>query len=316
MTTGTKYFLIALILSLPFWWGMNDLEKNLNDFFFWQEVSKNPEIFAAQISFQNNYRPFRDKEVGILEINAISAVSVLIDNQGKEKILFKKESDLQLPIASLTKLMTALVILENYDLSKEITISKEAVAQEGDFGKLKIDAKFPVDYLLYPLLMESSNDAAYALTNDYDSMTDEKFIELMRQEAEKLGMADTLFYNPTGLDPEESKTPLNYSTAEDLIKLTKELFNKPLIWEILSTPKFSIFGPELVNTNELLGEIAGIIGGKTGYTEYAGGCMVLVLNAPENQGKIINVILGADGTENRFNEMKRLVDWADIAYNW
>jgi len=319
MTKRIRFLLIALILSLPFWWAVNGLEKNLNDIFFWQEISKNSQVFTAQALLQeqlNNLKPFRDKNVGDLEIDAKSAISVLIDRWGKEKILFEKDSDLQLPIASLTKLMTAEVILENYDLAKEITISKEAVKQEGNFGKLEIGAKLPVDYLLYPLLLESSNDAAYALANDYDGMTERKFVELMRQTAEKLGLQDSFFDNPTGLDPEESKTQLNYSTAQDLVKLTKVLLKQSLIWNILSTQKFDIYGPELINSNELLEEMPGIIGGKTGYTEMAGGCMILVTRAPENSGKIISVVLGTDENGKRFAEMKRLVDWVQSAYKW
>jgi len=134
-------------------------------------------------------------------------------------------------------------------------------------------------------------------------------------------MNDSFFDNPTGLDPEESGTEINYSTANDLAKLVKSLLEKPLIWEILSTPQYSLYGPELVNTNRFLIDDSNIwqnriIGGKTGYTEQAGGCLVLVMESPRDRGTLINVILGARGTEDRFNEMKRLVDWLNQAYKW
>jgi len=321
MTTRLKIFLTALVLSLPFWWGINLLEKNLSDFFYLQEVSKNPQIFAAQINLQEhikNLRPLRDKNVPDLEIIAKSGLSVLIKNDGEEKILFEKDVDQKLPIASLSKLMTTLVVLDNYDLSKEIKISKEAVAQEEDFGKLEIGRVYAVNYLLYPLLMESSNDAAFSLASDYDGMTFEKFVELMNSTARKLGFNNTSFVNPSGLDPEENEpqTRINYSTVRDLAELTKGLLNKPLIWEILSTPKYSFYGPELTNTNELLGEIPGIVGGKTGYTDTAGGCMVLVTKAPGEKGILVNVILGSDGGNGRFGEMKKLVNWLNTAYKW
>ncbi len=324
MTPRVKIFLTAFILSLPFWWGINLLETNLRDFFYWQEISKNPQIFTAQIELEKKLetlKPFRNREVKNLDIKAKSAISVLVNDQGKEKILFKKNINQKLPIASLTKLMTSFVVLKHYDLDKEITISKEAISQMENLGKLEIGEKFPVKYLLYPLLMESSNDAAFALANDYEGMTERDFVKLMRIEAKNLNLNNTFFDNPTGLDPEDSGTELNFSTAFDLVKLTKELLKNPLVWEILATKKYTLYGPELVNTNELLFDNSidwqeRIVGGKTGYTEMSGGCMILVLRAPNNQGYLINVVLGTDNNHARFEEMKRLTNWVETAYKW
>jgi len=321
MSRNLKFFLIVFVLSLPFWWGVNVLGEKLENFFYWREISQNTQIFTAQIILEeklNKLKPIRHRNVEDLEIRATSVISVFLDNKGKEKILFEKESGKILPIASLTKLMTALVVLENYDFSKEIKISEKAVEQPEDLGKLVAERIFPVKYLLYPLLMESSNDAAFSLANDYDGMTGEKFVTLMNSAAQKLNLNDTFFVNPSGLDP-ETKTPetkINYSTASDLAKLTKELLKKPLIWEILSTPRYNFYGPELLNTNELLGEIPEIVGGKTGYTYTAGGCMVLVTIAPKDAGFLVNVILGTDGHNGRFGEMKKLANWLNTAYKW
>ena len=321
MSRNLKFFLIVLVLSLPFWWGVNVLGEKLENFFYWREISQNTQIFTAQTNLGeklNKLKPIRHRNVEDLEIRATSVISVFLDNKGKEKILFEKESGKILPIASLTKLMTALVVLENYDFSKEIKISEKAVEQPEDLGKLVAERIFPVKYLLYPLLMESSNDAAFSLANDYDGMTGEKFVTLMNSAAQKLNLNDTFFVNPSGLDP-ETKTPetkINYSTASDLAKLTEELLKKPLIWEILSTPRYNLYGPELLNTNELLGEIPEIVGGKTGYTYTAGGCMVLVTIAPKDAGFLVNVILGTDGHNGRFGEMKKLANWLNTAYKW
>jgi len=321
MSRNLKFFLIVFVLSLPFWWGVNVLGEKLENFFYWREISQNTQIFTAQIILEeklNKLKPIRHRNVEDLEIRATSVISVFLDNKGKEKILFEKESGKILPIASLTKLMTALVVLENYDFSKEIKISEKAVEQPEDLGKLVAERIFPVKYLLYPLLMESSNDAAFSLANDYDGMTGEKFVTLMNSAAQKLNLNDTFFVNPSGLDPETKtpKTKINYSTASDLAKLTKELLKKPLIWEILSTPRYNFYGPELLNTNELLGEIPEIVGGKTGYTYTAGGCMVLVTIAPKDAGFLVNVILGTDGKNGRFGEMKKLANWLNTAYKW
>ena len=143
----------------------------------------------------------------------------------------------------------------------------------------------------------------------------------MNLEAEKIGLSSTFFNNPTGLDPEESGTELNYSNTLDLVKLARELLKKPLILEILSLSEYSLYGPELISTNRLLFDQElewkeRIIGGKTGFTEKSGGVLLLIVQAPKNKGIIINVILGTKGIDQRFEEMKKLVEWLKTAYQW
>jgi len=304
-----KILLISFVLSLPFWWGINVFQENLENYFYAQISQPFEEIVFVKIP----PKPQKPE----LELQVKAAISVKLNESGAENILFNKNIDQPLPIASLTKLMTAFVVLENYDLSKEIEITREAVSQEGDFGKLAIGRIYHVGYLLYPLLMESSNDAAFALANDYEEggMNKDKFVELMNLASQKMNLENTRFFNSTGLEPEEDKftTQFNYSTANDLVKLTKELLKKPLIWEILSTPIYNPYGPELKNTNELLfnespDQRTKIIGGKTGYTEKAGGCMLLVLEDKKGS-KFINVILGAQSVEARITEMQKLINW-------
>lgn len=296
--------------------------------FIGEKIIKDPSLLTAQINLENKLkdfsemRPVKGREAPDLEIKAKSVLSVLVYNNGEEKKLFEKDSEEILPFASLAKLMTAWVALEHYDLSKEIVVSEKTAKQQGNFGKLEQGKTFPTEYLLYPLLMESSNAAAFALANDYDEITEERFLELMNQEAKKIELENTFFSNSTGLDPQEIKTEkINHSTAADLVKFTKKLMEKPLIWEILSLPRYSLYGPELINTNKfLLNNDASwqdkIIGGKTGYTNKAGGCLLLVVEAPKEKGYLINVILGSDGVENRFEEMRKLVDWLKTAYVW
>jgi D-alanyl-D-alanine carboxypeptidase len=200
-------------------------------------------------------------------------------------------------------------------------LSISSANQYGELGKLQAGESFSTEYLLYPLLMESSNGAAMALAQDYPGMTLKDFVGLMNLEAGKMGLTNTFFDNPSGLDPEESQARINYSSAADLATFTQKLLSEPLIWEILSLPRYSLYGPELINTNKfLLDETAywqnRIIGGKTGYTEKAGGCFLLTVKAPKGQGTLINIVLGANGRENRFDEMKKLVDWLKVAYKW
>ncbi len=251
-----------------------------------------------------------------MEIGAKSAISVLVDSRGKKKILYQKNIGEELAIASLTKMMSTLIVLENYDLSQKIEISEKASRQPGDRNPLPIGRIFSVKYLLYPLLIESSNVAAFALSNDYQGMSEKKFTELMNLKAKELNLQKTHFVNASGLEP--TSTDFNFSTAIDMVNLIKELLKHPLIWQISSLKQYSLYGPELTNTNELLFDQSidwrtKIIGGKTGFTERAGGCLLLVLKAPEDNGYLINVILGS---ENRFGEMKRIINWINQAYIW
>ncbi len=323
LTNNLKFFLTALILVSGMTWGANFLEQDLEEFFLGQQFASNPQILAAQANqmefarLMRDSKPLRDQTIDDLKIEAKAAISILLNNRGGEKILFEKNSNDPLPIASLSKLITVDVILKNYDLTKEIVVTQEAVSQEENFGKLKVDDVLMVHQLLYPLLMESSNDAAFALANNYDGVNEQIFVRMMNEDAQSLGLNNTLFVNSSGLDPKENepKEKINVSSARDLSQLTKELLATPLVWEILSTPKINLYGETLVNTNKLLGIIPGIIGGKTGYTDTALGCFVLATEAPEGKGQIINVILGT-AVADRFSEMEKLINWINQAYNW
>lgn len=314
-----KIFLIILILSLPFWWKINVFQEDLENFLFWKGMADNSGLLAALISQESDLaklKPIREWQVRELEIEARSALSVYIDKEGGKRILFEKNSEERLPIASLTKLMTADIILENYNLSQVIEISDDAVKEEEDFGNLKTGEIFIIGELLYPLLMESSNDAAAAFAQ---VIGENEFLSLMNLKARDLGLEDTHFINPTGLDPKNSNG-VNYSTVKDLARLAEYLLKKePLIWQISGLSEFNLYTADKVfhhkveNTNKLLGEIPSIIGGKTGDTRKAGQCLILVLETPRNRGYLINVILGS---QDRFGEMKKLASWVKEAYKW
>jgi D-alanyl-D-alanine carboxypeptidase len=312
--------LIFLILFAPvFSWSCFLLKEKLNVFFFWHEFAANPEIMlaqAAQDSFLNNLKslsPVRNKAVADLDLSARAVLVISLDKE-RETALLAKNADKKMAIASLTKLMTAKVVLDNYDLDKEVAISKEAVGQEEQLGKLTVGQRLPVRTLLYPLLIESSNDAAFALADDYSGMNNASFLELMNLEAESLEMKDTFFYNASGLEPaDEASEEINYSTAEDLAKLIKEFLPTDLIWQILSVPKAYLYNQELTNTNKLLEEYNNIIGGKTGFTDKAGECYILVLKAPKDRGYLINIILGSP---DRWEEMRELIAWEKKAFIW
>lgn len=319
-----RFFLTTLLVVFFLSWGVNILESNLKDFFYGQEISKNSERFLAQVSpGKVKTEPVKREGAGDLEVRADSAASVWWDGREKEKILFQKSGDRRLPIASLTKLMSALVVLDYFDLNQEISITKEAAEEKGSgAGLFKAGEIFRVVDLLYSMLIESNNVAAYALTGSIGEGT---FVNLMNLEAKNIGLKNTDFVNSTGLDPDKIGDPINYSTAEDLVILVKYLLSKSLIWEILSTSEFNLYLPNdgifhhtLKNTNELLEKEERtwsfrIVGGKTGWTPMAGGCLVLALNSPKKNGYLINIILGS---ENRFEEMENLVNWVYQSYRW
>lgn len=321
-----KQFSVALLISFPLWWGINVLQKNVQDFFLWQIAKADPGLLLAQAqvntlpSVRHTTNPARNAEIndiGPQELSASSAFVVWTDNNGRRKALFQKNAGEKLPIASVSKLMVANIVLNNYDLSDVVEIDKEAVAREENFGNLKVGERLSVHNLLYILLMESSNDAAWALA---ERMGINNFVREMNREAGELNLSDTYFINPNGVDPDIPNGPFNYSTARDLSKLAQALYEeKPFVWDILGLSAFDLYMPDgnfhhtLRNTNELIGRVPRLIGGKTGWTPIAKGCLILLQRGPNNQGIIIYVILGSD---DRFGEMTKLVNWTNQAWNW
>jgi D-alanyl-D-alanine carboxypeptidase len=239
------------------------------------------------------------------EINAESAISVESNLQDINKIIFEKDSNIQLPIASLTKLMTAVVVLDNYNLSDTAVVDKIADSQDPIKQDVKLGDVMPVENFLDIMLVGSSNKSAYTLS---ESIGEQKFVGLMNQKAKDLGLQNTLFVDPTGLSSQD------VSTASDLTKLAEYILknkNYSKIAEISGVKEFSVPGfGEVTNTDELLGEIPEIVCSKTGFTEAAKGCLLLVVNNPKNNDYLINVILGAD---NRFSEMEKLINWSSAA---
>ena len=168
---------------------------------------------------------------------------------------------------------------------------------------MKLGQTLSVKDLLYITLIESSNKSAYALAS---GMGNFKFVDLMNERARQLGMNNTYFIDSTGIRAGSR------STASDLVKLSRHLFeNYPLFREIVSQKEFDLYPEDgtfhhtLVNTNKLLGEVPGIMGGKTGWTNEAKGCFMVITENPENDSYSIHVVLGSD---DRFGDMKKLIN--------
>ncbi len=320
-----RMFFDALLFSLIFVLGTMEVSKELSELFLARELRTNPEIlasFAAQrnleLQLAKQY-PLVKKGVVEPSISAKTALSTLVRPDGTLRTLYKKEEGMPVLIASLTKLMTSLVALKNYTPVQEIAITADIIQEEGEAGHLRQGDIFSVKDLLYLALMESSNDAAAALTRPLGKA---EFIELMRQEAENLEMKETTFANPTGLDPVEGEQG-NYSSAEDLTKLALHLLEQyPQVFDILEQQELDLYTREgifhhtMLNTNPLLHYTewpTKILGGKTGSTPQAKESLLLLLESPDHQGYIINIILGSD---DRFQETRTLLRWILESYQW
>ncbi|GMX58640.1 MAG: hypothetical protein MCSN_2940 [Candidatus Microsyncoccus archaeolyticus] len=276
-------------------------------------------VFAKEeksffISFKESdlFRPYPKKNIN-LDISASSYISFLVD--GKEKILFSKNIEEQRSIASLTKLMTAVIVLENYNLEEKIFVSDSAIKTFGIMGELKSGDVLKIKDLLEIMLIESSNDAAESLA---EKMGRDNFVKLMNQKANQLGMKNTLYTNPSGLDFDYS----NISTVDDLKKIVTYIIKEhSLITEILSIKEKdlynnNIFHHKMISTNILLYENNGYVWGKTGYTVKAGECIILLMKRPFSNTEnsyIINIIINS---KDRFRDARIMEEKIKESFYW
>ncbi len=199
------------------------------------------------------------------------------------RILFSNNAQAKLPMASTTKIMTALVVIEDCDADEVITVDDRAVGVEGSSIYLKRGEKISVRDLLYGLMLRSGNDAATALAIHHSGSV-EKFALAMNNRANTLGLKNTHFCNPSGL-PDNN----HYTTAYDLCKITQSAMNLPLFKEIVSTKSYNGEYRSFVNKNKMLYRYEGATGVKTGYTVKAGRCLV---SSAEREGmSVICVVL-------------------------
>lgn len=243
----------------------------------------------------------------------IDAKSAVVLDAGTDMVLYSKNADEKLPIASLTKIMTALVVLDNSKLDDMVTVSENAAKTEGKKNGLVAGEKIELGDLLKIMLVESNNAAAVALAEHNGGNADE-FVKLMNEKAKNLEMKNTNFSNPDGLDQ-----PENHSTAYEIAQLVDYAMERPLLWDILRIQSATVYSADkkikhtIKNTNLLLGKFKNIAGGKTGFTDEAGQCLVLAVGDPEENHQIISVVLGAS---DRFLETERMVKWVFESYRW
>ena len=277
-------------------------------------------IVAFLCIFSINYAVFADDELfeddsdifDFIESSSPASTEPIIDSRAaivydraSGSVLFGKNENEKRKMASTTKIMTAIIVLENSKLDDIVTISSKSANTGGSRLGLHTDDKISVLNLLYGLLLCSGNDAAVALA-EHTGGDIEGFANLMNKKCSELGLNNSHFVTPHGLDDDE-----HYTTAYELAKITDYALKNKTFVELVSTKNYTIsingYSKSLSNTNELLGVLDGVYGVKTGFTNGANRC--LVTSVKRNNMDIICIVLGADTKKDRTRDSIKLIEY-------
>lgn len=220
------------------------------------------------------------------------------------QILHANNEKTRLPMASTTKIMTAIIIVEDCDLNAVIKVPKEAVGVEGSSIYLKCDEEISIKDLLFGLMLRSGNDASVALAIAHSGSV-EKFVDVMNERAIAIGASDTHFCNPNGLPND-----LHYTTAHDLAKISAYAMKNATFREIVSTKSYKGDYKYFANKNKILNMLDGANGVKTGYTKKAGRC--LVSSAKRDDMQLVCVVLNCP---DMYERSKKLLENAFECYS-
>ncbi len=233
-----------------------------------------------------------------------SRIAVAYDRKSG-KVIWGKNENKKSAMASTTKIMTSIILLENGDLTQTVTISAKAAGTGGSRLGLKKDDKITMKDLLYGLMLKSGNDAAVAIAEIVGGSV-EGFAELMNAKAKELGLENTHYVTPHGLDD-----PEHYTTAYELAKLADYALKNETFAKVVNTQNYTVtingYPKEISNTNELLGYLNGVNGVKTGFTNNAGRCLVTSVN--RDGFEIITVVLQADTKDIRTKDSIKLIEY-------
>ena len=293
-----------MLTSLLSFYIAGNLNQNLEG-----DGSKQFASLSLNNILENTESPIKDPSLispilgaeGIIAIDRKSGETLYGDNIHK-----------RLSIASITKLMTMLIIVEENKLDEVVAVSENASSTPGSTMYLRPGEKITVENLLYGAVINSANDAAVALA-EHNAGSVSAFVEKMNNRALELGMVNTHYQNPIGLDSLN-----NYSSAYDVAKLADFIYHNSFISEAAQIKNLSVkstngsYVHKLESTNELLGSYLHIKGLKTGKTDAAGLCLVSVAENDEGH-EIITVVLNSPA---RFKESKILIDWVFRAFKW
>jgi len=253
----------------------------------------------------------KSRELNTNVFPRLSSESFLVADVETGEIFAQKNEDFKFPIASLSKLMTAVVANDTISSDKIIPISKDAISTYGTQGNLRAGERMNLRQILYPLLLDSSNDAAVAIA---EFVGKDYFVTLMNKKAKTLQMENTSFVEPSGLSPQ------NISTAEDLFKLVKYIENKKrFLFDITTEKKVSFLSEDtlLEHNFQNIHQFASFkrfIGGKNGYTDEAEKTLISLFKVPISgkESTISTIILKSN---NSVNDTGKLIKWLTEATN-
>ena len=276
-------------------------------------------ITYNEANFDSNGFPFLKNNIRGLELTANSFLSIFVASTGNEKVLIEKNKDRQLPIASITKLIVALIASERYKSDDVISISENSLKDKGLSGIYKTGDRLLFSDALRALLLASHNEIASAMAEQVGA---DEFRNVMNQRARAMGLSSTAFVNVTGLDSTIGSEQINHSTVFDTYKLARYVQeNRPDLFSITTRKEFNLFDADgnfiatINNTDKLLGQQNipfHILGSKTGETPRAKQNLVIVSDSPCG-GKIISIILGS---QNSFEDMQKLLWYVHDSYEW
>jgi serine-type D-Ala-D-Ala carboxypeptidase (penicillin-binding protein 5/6) len=267
--------------------------------------------FGPPILTDGGYPPVRlgpesvDALVRSRSVPTVTAASALMIDLESGKTLFEKASTEARPPASTAKLMTALVVLDQVPLDEAVLVTAHAAGTGGSTMNLAAGEQLSVEELLYGLLIPSGNDAAVALA-EHVAGSEDDFVAMMNARAQSMGLTSTRFVNVHGLD-----APGQTTSAADMALIASAALKNPLIDKIVATRSITVAGHPLQNTNELLGTYDGAEGVKTGTTDEAGQCLVASVTRGGRRTLLVEL-----GSQDRFADARKLLDYARDAYAW
>lgn len=270
------------------------------------------------------------KKEGIADLVVPSAHSSIILDVDSGTILHYQNGREKRQIASLTKLMTAILVIEKVaNLDEEVTIAEEAVYIEGTkigcprsgyciSERLKVGEKVRVRDLLKAMLMNSANDAAQSL-GKHIAGTEEKFAEMMNDRAKEMGLKDSHFCTASGLETDGKESEC-YSTAYDIARIAAYSMQHNLIWEIMRLPNNTVISScdgkyqhQILNTDLVMDQIPNCLGGKTGFTPLAGHSLLMAATDFTKKHRVVAVTLD---DPYRWQDVKEMISWAFGSYDW
>lgn len=290
-------------------------------------LSFNVPYLVENRSLSTTFQPMLREYAPRLSVPTAHA-SVIMDAESG-KVLYDRNADDKRQIASLTKLFTALIVVEQVqDLETLVTIDEEAVYAEGTrVGcprsgycpgvRFVVGEQLTVRDLLKAALMNSANDAAIALGKHLGG-SQAGFAKIMNARAAELGLADSLFCTPSGLeiDGEESRC---YSSAKDIATIASKALQHPILWDIMKIEKTNIVSAdgkrvhEIFNTDQLIGAMPNLVGTKTGFTPLAGYSLLAVATDPSGKHSVIAVVLN---DPHRWQSVQSMFDWSFESFDW